>query len=84
MAANISKDFLFGPQLSGRFDFTLRFEDWIMVILPTIFLILVTPFYLRRLVLEPAVVRPGLLLRAKLVSSISTYFSITNQEETVF
>lgn len=46
-SVNTSDDSSFGPQSGSRFDFTLKFEDTILTILPTAILLVFTPFYLR-------------------------------------
>lgn len=70
-------DEMIGPGVGdGRLDFTLRFEQWIFTILPTVLLIIVTPFYFRRLIREPAAVRAGFLLPIKLVSYYKICFEL--------
>ena len=69
MEAALSNDTSFGPQLGQQFDFTLSFEQAIFVILPSALFLVISAGYVSRRIKRPAVVRPGLLLWLKLVSS---------------
>ncbi|KAJ3496549.1 hypothetical protein NLG97_g2579 [Lecanicillium saksenae] len=63
-------DNVFGPKLVDQFDFTLFFEQSIFAIVPDVFVILATPFYVW-LASKPARVRPGLLLWLKMTAGLA-------------
>ncbi|KAJ6780150.1 hypothetical protein PWT90_01966 [Aphanocladium album] len=63
----VSMDALFGPQLPGHFDFTIRFEHSIFWLIPSIFVVLATPFYLKAIVRSQPQVRAGPHLVAKMI-----------------
>lgn len=57
----------FGPRLTGHFDFTLYFEHTLFHIVPAVVIILATPYYIHKIFRGTSIVRPGVLLCAKLV-----------------
>lgn len=67
MAAQDLVDQTFGPMYPERDDFTLSFEDYILIILPAVLMIIFTPFQLRKLLRRPSSVGSGSLLWAKMV-----------------
>lgn len=66
-----SEDSLFGPQLPGRFDFTVLFEHAMLGLIPTALVVLVTPFYLKDLLHTQRQVRPGSLLWSKMMCGLA-------------
>lgn len=78
MAVNATADLTIGPIFPGRDDFTLGFEEWIFMILPAILLIIATPIKLRQLLQHQPAVGSGLLLWAKLVSTL--YFHVVFEQ----
>lgn len=67
-----SDDVLFGPQLPGRFDFTLLFEQSIFTALPCSLFLVVAAANIYALGKQPVRVKSGILLWLKLVSHSST------------
>ncbi|KAH8169831.1 ABC transporter domain-containing protein [Sarocladium implicatum] len=59
-------DDTFGPRLPGAFDFTILWEQSILSLLPTAIFIIVASWRIAHIYRRDAVVRPGLLLWAKL------------------
>lgn len=57
----------FGPRLLGHFDFTILFEHTLFDIIPSAMIIFATPFYIYKIIRGTALIRPGLLLCAKLL-----------------
>ena len=60
-------DDTFGPRLPGAFDFTILWEQSILSLLPTAIFIILAPWRMSHVCRRDVVVRPGLLLWAKLV-----------------
>lgn len=60
-----------GPQLPGHFDFTLYFQHIMFKIVPGIFTLLAVPFYIRKSLRYPQLVRPGALLFCKLGGALA-------------
>ncbi|KAK0391974.1 hypothetical protein NLU13_1472 [Sarocladium strictum] len=68
---NASVDFdAFGPQLTGRFDFTLYFEQTILSILPSALFLAIVPCRLIWLLRKHSIPASGWLLLAKLATCI--------------
>ncbi|KAH0437695.1 ABC multidrug transporter [Colletotrichum camelliae] len=67
---NASVDFdAFGPQLTGRFDFTLYFEQAILSIVPSALFLAILPCRITWLLRRRSIPRSGWLLLAKLATS---------------
>lgn len=64
-------DDTFGPRLPGHFDFTLLFEHSIFHILPSGLFLVSLPFFIPTVARGEAIVRPGLLLWAKLAIALA-------------
>lgn len=62
-----ANDTSFGPQLQGKFDFTLLFQQIILSILPSSLFVVASSAYVSRLLRKPICVRSGALLWSKLV-----------------
>lgn len=65
-------DNTFGPQWLDRFDFTLRFENILMTILPHAAFIVFALAYVSIVYRKPVLARPGALLPAKCASPLRT------------
>lgn len=61
----------FGPRLEGHFDFTLLFEQSIFQIAPSSIVLCALPFFIRKIVQQQVLVRPGWLLWAKIVTAVA-------------
>ncbi|KAJ4165428.1 hypothetical protein LMH87_007062 [Akanthomyces muscarius] len=64
-------DDMFGPQLQGAFDFTLRFELIFFSIVPSIIWFAALPFYVYSYLKSPPLAHAGLLLWTKLAFALS-------------
>ncbi|OAR02687.1 hypothetical protein LLEC1_00701 [Akanthomyces lecanii] len=64
-------DGVFGPQLQGSFDFTLRFELIFFFIVPSIAWLAALPFYVYSSFKAPPLAHAGLLLWTKLAFALS-------------
>ena len=64
-------DDMFGPQLQGAFDFTLRFELIFFSIVPSIIWFAALPFYVYSFLKRPPLAHAGLLLWTKLAFALS-------------
>lgn len=58
----------FGPLRDDERDFTLLFEHTILTMIPTIFMIIAAPFYVRYYSRRPVLVERGILYWLKTVS----------------
>ncbi|KAJ3495797.1 hypothetical protein NLG97_g3135 [Lecanicillium saksenae] len=65
----VSMDAMFGPQLPGHFDFTIMFEHSIFWLIPSVVVILSTPFFLKSAIRSQPQVRAGFHLVTKVVFS---------------
>lgn len=68
-------DHTFGPKAEGLFDFTLKFENIFMSIVPAILVILAMPLSIAHMKEKTQIIRHSNLLWTKLVSLMSCIFS---------
>lgn len=71
LAAAQAADELFGPQWLDRFDFTLKFENILMGILPHTLFTLFALVYVAAVYRKPVLARPGAVLWTKAVSPVA-------------
>lgn len=67
ITTGLPQDKIWGAQLRTYFDFTLYFEQAILLLVPSVLFILCFPHYIRTVMRKKPVVRRSLLLWAKLV-----------------
>lgn len=63
-------DNAFGPRTGSSFDFTLKFDDTVLNILPSVIMICATPVFIAYYRKQKQVILVSALLWCKLVSSV--------------
>lgn len=63
----------FGPGATGRFDFTILFEDVFLSIVPAMFLLLLAPLRMYSLYKQPLKVKKSSIHESKMVSAAQPF-----------